>query len=309
MARHNQSQSAATMPSSGLARLAWCGVAALAALSPLGVLGTISIRSTLAQQRLIAAKASAQVLAHERLLESPAEPTVELATAIKGRDIFANACVTCHGQGGTGVPGLGKNLATSDFIALSDDTSLHDFLVVGRPDAVPMGMPPKGGHDELTSEDLRALVVYMRGLQDSRRMPQLPALTVATPAEPTQADKDAALAAAGGDAELAEYIASGDKIYHTSCVACHGKAGAGMKGNGAKLADNAFVQSLDDDKLLAFIKAGRSPSDPANKTGVQMPPKGGNPAMSDDDVLDVIAYLRTLQPAGSQTGAAQGSDK
>ena len=50
----------------------------------------------------------------------------------------------------------------------------------------------------------------------------------------------------------------------------------------------------DDDALLAFIKQGRSPSDPKNTTGIQMPPKGGNPAMSDDDILDVIAYLRTM---------------
>ena len=44
------------------------------------------------------------------------------------------------------------------------------------------------------------------------------------------------------------------------------------------------------------------PSHPDNTTGIQMPPKGGNPAMSDDDILDIIAYLRTLQddkPAAS----------
>jgi hypothetical protein len=28
-----------------------------------------------------------------------------------------------------------------------------------------------------------------------------------------------------------------------------------------------------------------------------MPAKGGNPALSEDDLLDIISYLRTLQPA------------
>ena len=56
--------------------------------------------------------------------------------------------------------------------------------------------------------------------------------------------------AAGGDAELAQYIASGNKLFHTTCVACHGKGGAGIKGNGATLVSNSFVQSLDDDALL-----------------------------------------------------------
>ena len=74
--------------------------------------------------------------------------------------------------------------------------------------------------------------------------------------------------------------------------------------HGKALANNEFIRSLDDDSLLAFIKQGRSPSDPKNTTGIQMPPKGGNPAMSDDDILDVIAYLRTLQ--GTKPGTPGG---
>jgi hypothetical protein len=40
--------------------------------------------------------------------------------------------------------------------------------------------------------------------------------------------------------------------------------------------------------------AGRSTTDPANTTGVDMPPKGGTPSLSDEDLTD-INYLRTLQ--------------
>ena len=46
---------------------------------------------------------------------------------------------------------------------------------------------------------------------------------------------------------------------------------------------------------MAFIKTGRPASDPANTTGVDMPPKGGNPAMTDQQIMDVIAYMRSLQ--------------
>ena len=56
---------------------------------------------------------------------------------------------------------------------------------------------------------------------------------------------------------------------------------------------------LDDD-ALAFVKKGRSTSDPLNTTKVDMPPKGGNPALSDDDVLDIISYLRFLAKSESQ---------
>lgn len=104
----------------------------------------------------------------------------------------------------------------------------------------------------------------------------------------------AVLAAANGDPELAGYIANGSKLYATTCIACHGQAGAGVKGNGKPLAGSKFINSLDDEALLTFVKNGRMPTDPANTTGIAMPPKGGNPAFSEDDILDVISYLRTL---------------
>ncbi len=237
--------------------------------------------------------------AHERLIAGPAGPSLPVQLAAHGRDVFMSACVACHGADAKGVQGLGKTLVESDFVARQSDDELHHFLVVGRPNATPIGMPPKGGRPDLTENDLAALVVYMRGLQDPRRMPELPAWAAAAPSATQQAS---AMQAAGGDAELAKYIASGDTLYHTTCVACHGPAGAGVKGNGKALANNEFIRSLDDDGLLAFIKQGRSPTDPKNTTGIQMPPKGGNPAMSDDDILDVIAYLRTLQGPTSTAG-------
>jgi hypothetical protein len=50
-----------------------------------------------------------------------------------------------------------------------------------------------------------------------------------------------------------------------------------------------------DAELLEFVKTGRPVGDPLNTTGVDMPPKGGNPALSDVQILDIIAHIRTLQ--------------
>ncbi|WP_448601203.1 hypothetical protein [Thermoflexus hugenholtzii] len=47
---------------------------------------------------------------------------------------------------------------------------------------------------------------------------------------------------------------------------------------------------------MEFIKKGRPATDPANTTGVDMPPKGGNPALTDQDLADIIAFLRTFNP-------------
>jgi len=241
--------------------------------------------------------------AHERLLASTPGAMLSADAAAAGRDLFASACAMCHAPNGAGVKGLGKNLVESDFVAAQSDDQLHAFLVVGRPNATPMPMPPKGGRVDLTDEDLAHLVVYLRGLQDPRRMPELSAPALAAASTPTTEDTDAALAAAGGDAELAEYIASGTKLYANACVACHGPAGAGIAGNGKRLAKNEFIASKDDDALLEFITKGRAPTDPMSTTGIQMPPKGGNPALSEDDILDIIAYLRTLQDAPATTAS------
>lgn len=233
--------------------------------------------------------------AYERLIAAEPGAALSAAAASAGRDLFASACAMCHAPDGGGVKGLGKSLIDSDFVAAQNDEELHGFLLVGRPNASPMPMPPKGGRADLTDEDLGHLVVYLRGLQDPRRMPELGAPVQIASTPPTQAETEAALSAAGGDAELAEYIASGSKLYASACVACHGPGGTGVAGNGKRLAKNEFIGSLDDEGLLAFIMKGRAPSDPMNSTGIQMPPKGGNPALSEDDVLDIIAYLRTLQ--------------
>jgi disulfide bond formation protein DsbB len=56
-----------------------------------------------------------------------------------------------------------------------------------------------------------------------------------------------------------------------------------------------FVATRTDAELVAFIKSGRSVDDPLNTTGVAMPPKGGNPALTDADLADIVAYIRSLQ--------------
>ncbi len=45
---------------------------------------------------------------------------------------------------------------------------------------------------------------------------------------------------------------------------------------------------------MAFIEVGRSKSEPENTTGVDMPPKGGNASLDQDDLFDIVAYIRSL---------------
>jgi mono/diheme cytochrome c family protein len=103
--------------------------------------------------------------------------------------------------------------------------------------------------------------------------------------EPAETEEEAMV----GDAE------AGKTHYDSVCIACHGPDATGVENLGKDLTTSEFVQGLSDQELVDFIKMGRSVGDPANTTGVDMPPKGGNPALTDQDLFDIVAYLRTLE--------------
>jgi disulfide bond formation protein DsbB len=88
--------------------------------------------------------------------------------------------------------------------------------------------------------------------------------------------------------------AKGEEQFNSICIACHGAGGVGVEGLGKPFTTSEFLLSVSDEELLEFIKTGRPTSDPLNTTGVDMPPKGGNPALTDEQILDIIAYVRTL---------------
>ncbi|GIV67577.1 c-type cytochrome [Caldilinea sp.] len=88
--------------------------------------------------------------------------------------------------------------------------------------------------------------------------------------------------------------ANGAKIYATACVACHGPDAKGVTGLGKDLTTSEWMAQQTDEQLIEFIKRGRDASDPLNTTGIAMPPKGGNPAMTDQEIADIVAYLRSI---------------
>ncbi len=86
--------------------------------------------------------------------------------------------------------------------------------------------------------------------------------------------------------------ARGEDHYQRVCAACHGVDGGGIGRLGTPLA-GAEILSLGDEELVAVIRKGRLPYDRHSKTGMLMPPRGGDPRLDDDDLADVVAYMRT----------------
>lgn len=89
---------------------------------------------------------------------------------------------------------------------------------------------------------------------------------------------------------------AGHLLFREACAACHGQNAEGVANLGNTLAPSEFVASLNDAELLDFIRAGRDLNNPDNSTGLVMPPSGGRPDLSDDDIFTIIEYLRSQQP-------------
>lgn len=80
---------------------------------------------------------------------------------------------------------------------------------------------------------------------------------------------------------------TGEKIYQEgTCVACHGKKGRGKLPGVPKFSKKGGVLSKPHELISKYIKEGRSSGGP-----LSMPPKGGMPNLSDEDIEDVHAYL------------------
>lgn len=90
-------------------------------------------------------------------------------------------------------------------------------------------------------------------------------------------------------------VARGQQLAGQSCSSCHGQNFEGVKNLGPALTDNDFIRDHTDDELFDFIRDGRATDAQDNETGLAMPPYGGNPRLTDDDLSDIVLFLRTLQ--------------
>ena len=89
-------------------------------------------------------------------------------------------------------------------------------------------------------------------------------------------------------------VESGMLAYNTTCVACHGPNGIGIEGLGKDWTESDFIKNTSDKDLITFIKEGRPATHKDNTTGIDMPAMGGNAALTDQDLADLVAYARSI---------------
>ena len=90
-------------------------------------------------------------------------------------------------------------------------------------------------------------------------------------------------------------IQAGQRTYGSTCVACHGAAGAGESGRGPALNTGRFLHGGQDADLFHAIRGG--------VRGTAMPPF---PSLTDQQVWELVTYIRSLGPATASPEAMRG---
>lgn len=98
-----------------------------------------------------------------------------------------------------------------------------------------------------------------------------------------------------GGSATSEEVAQGQKLFRSTCATCHGQDAQGMPMLGKDLRGNEFLAGLSDVELVEFLREGRPANHPLNERRVDMPPRGGNPALTDEDLRLIGAYMRSIQ--------------
>lgn len=197
--------------------------------------------------------------------------------ATDGESLFGAFCAGCHGERGEGrrygamgvvFPAIGN----PDFLAIASDDYLRRTVTHGRSGRrMPAWGEKEGG---LRASEIDAVVRYLRSLAPGTPEAFETALPTGVAAE-------------------------GERIFTKSCQGCHGPRGEGREA--PAIGHPSFLAAATDQYIAASVLRGR--------TGTSMRHFGqasvGFPTLSEREVADVVAYLRSLQnPPSSKASAA-----
>ena len=83
-------------------------------------------------------------------------------------------------------------------------------------------------------------------------------------------------------------VINGGVVYEGTCIACHGESGKGEIPGVADFTSKKGPLTKTDDELFDHILNGFQ----SDNSDMEMPALGGNEELSEQDITDVIVYLR-----------------
>ncbi len=193
----------------------------------------------------------------------PAEISPETLAA--GKKLYQQNCVFCHQKDAIGKPGFAPSLTNRELLSKVSSKYLASTIRDGRPGTA---MAP---YAHLGSKNILAIVAYL----------------VSHETETNQSKEIDAQSPARGDPRL------GQRWFEQICATCHGPAGNGYLagGSGTAIGLKGFLDKSSDGLIRETIKKGRSNTRMRAFQGVD-----GLADLSDQEIDDIISYLRTLNP-------------
>ena len=195
-------------------------------------------------------------------------------TPLNGGQVYQQYCTACHGNGTytRWDKKFTRFIPAIRGISLISTTSpeyLQAQIEQGRPGTQ---MPAWGAHaGGLLPEEITGVIQYLRS--SAATAPAMPALTLR------------------GDAS------NGLSLFLRNCAGCHGMDGRG--GIAPEIGNPVFQRAASDEFIVRTIRNGR--------IGTAMPAfqRPDSPALRDQDIADVLAFLRTLGERRVQKAVAQ----
>lgn len=87
---------------------------------------------------------------------------------------------------------------------------------------------------------------------------------------------------------LGDPSVTGQDIYDRACFSCHGADGEGMMPGVPDLTvQNSVLQKPEAELVRNTMQGVQSPGSP-----LAMPPKGGNPDLTEQNIVDAIRYMQ-----------------
>jgi len=177
-----------------------------------------------------------------------------------GEAVVKAVCATCHQTGVANAPKIGDRNAWAAHIkhGLRDMTAT---VIKGKG-----AMPPRGGDATLTDDEIARAVVHMANQSGGK---------LKEPAAPKEAAKPQAQVAA-----VKPGATDGKAVYDKICFACHAQSVAGSPKLGDKAAWAPRLKQGTDALVQSVIKGKGA-----------MPPKAGNPALTDQEIRAAIDFM------------------
>ncbi|MDK4696536.1 c-type cytochrome [Kingella negevensis] len=199
-----------------------------------------------------------------------------------GKQVFDKVCIQCHAADSATAfaPKVTHNDQWTARIAQGFET-LVQHAVNGFKGPDGGNMPAKGGDTRLTDDEVARAVAYMAN-QSGANFTEPPVGGAAAAASAKTSSAPAAAKAEDKPAATADNNARGKEVFEQTCRFCHG----------ADTAIPNIPRVTHNDEWAPRIKQGEATLVKHAIEGFNaMPAKGGNAALSDDDIKATVQYM------------------